>query len=135
MANTKDKGNTAEAAVLSDLIRSGYTVLMPFGDNARYDLVTERNGQYTRIQCKTVRVAGGSLCFEAASNYGHRGRKSRDYRGDADVFAAYSPETGEIYYVPVMEVGRTRGTLRISAPKNGQVRGVRHAKDFTHFPG
>jgi hypothetical protein len=48
---TKRKGDAAEAHVLAALVGAGLTVLVPWGDNARYDLVVDCAGRFIRIQC------------------------------------------------------------------------------------
>ena len=48
-----DVGHRTEAAILSELVRRGYAVLLPFGVNQRYDLVLDLEGRFVRAQCKT----------------------------------------------------------------------------------
>ncbi len=40
-----DVGHRAEAAILAELVKRGYRVLLPFGVNQRYDLVLDCDGQ------------------------------------------------------------------------------------------
>ena len=48
-------------------------MLIPFGDNQRYDLVVEREGNFVRVQCKTGRVRKeGQILFNTCSSYVHR---------------------------------------------------------------
>lgn len=47
--NTKTKGNIGEAVVLSEFVKRGTQVSIPFGDNARYDLIAEFNGKLNKI--------------------------------------------------------------------------------------
>ncbi len=52
--NNKTIGELSEAIIIAKLIEVGYSVLTPFGDNRRYDLVIEdADGQFWRVQCKT----------------------------------------------------------------------------------
>lgn len=37
---------------MAALLKSGKKVLMPFGDNCRYDLVVEDDGSFTRINAR-----------------------------------------------------------------------------------
>ena len=51
--------------------------------------------------------------------------------GEVDAFAVYCAATGGIYLVPIQHLAaRTEGALRIDPARNGQVTGVRHAKDY-----
>ena len=128
--NTKAKGDLTEAMILAGLLRAGKNVLKPFGDNQRYDLVVEENGTFSRIQCKTGRVKLGAVTFKTCSTYAHRGRESRDYRGEADVFGVYCPDNDTVYMVPVNDVGIREGSLRIDEPKNGRTKGIRWAEKY-----
>ena len=114
---------------MAALLRAGKVVLKPFGDNQRYDLVVDEDGKFIRIQCKTGRVQKGSIVFSTCStNWSTKVR--RDYRGQIDLFAVYSPELDKTYLVPVDVVGLREGFLRLEAAKNGQVKGIRLAADF-----
>lgn len=128
--NTKDIGNRSEACVLAALLKSGEVVLLPFGDNERYDIVVERKGAFSRVQVKTGRMKDGYIVFDTCSSYAHRGRGKKDYRGDADLFGVYCFETDKVYLVPVDHVGVTSGRLRMKDTKNNQGSGVRWAKDY-----
>ncbi len=129
--NPKAKGEVSQGQILAALLRKGEIVLTPFGDNQRYDLVVERDGAFIRVQCKTGRVKRkGQILFDTCSSYVHRGRGKRDYRGEADIFAVYCPDTDCCYWVPVNECGTSTGCLRLEAPKNGQQANIRWAKDF-----
>ena len=55
MANTKAIGEISEAMILAEFLKAGIPVLMPFGDNQRYDMVVEAGGQFLNVQCKTAR--------------------------------------------------------------------------------
>ncbi len=131
MANSKTVGERTEAIILAELLKAGYVVLLPFGDNQRYDMVIEVDGRFERVQCKTARLVRNSvLSFKTCSTYAHRGRPSRGYRGEAELFGVYSPDTRKVYLVPVDGVGEYEGTLRLDKPKNGQVHGIRMAEQY-----
>jgi hypothetical protein len=128
--NSKDKGNTTEAMILAALIRVDRNVLVPWGDNLRYDLAYDDNGQLIRVQCKTGRYRKGAVVFATCSSMAHRGKRARNYRGQADFFGVYCPQLRKTYLVPVNECGRRSCTLRLRAPKNKQITKVRLAADF-----
>ncbi len=60
----------------------------------------------------------------------HRRRGTRDYKGQADYFAVYSPAFKKVYLIPVDDVGTTAVTLRLNPTKNNQEKFVRWAKDY-----
>ena len=52
--DTKTKGEIAETFVLANLIKEGFTVSLPYGENSRYDLVIETSKGFKRIQVKYI---------------------------------------------------------------------------------
>ena len=118
--NPKAVGELSEAAVVHHLIRAGYDLAKPLGDNARYDLIIDDGGRFFRVQVKTGRLVDGAIRFEAASSQAHRGRGRQSYRGQVEFFAVYCPDLDRTYLVPVEECGAIGGTLRVDPPRNGQ---------------
>lgn len=131
--NTKTIGERTQGIVLATFLRMGKVVLLPFGDNQRYDLVIDEGGTFLRIQCKTARLVSGgdAIKFETASSYVHRGGIKKHYRGEADYFAVYSPDTGKVYLLSVNDVGKAGCMLRLKpTTANRQQKGIRWAKDY-----
>ena len=129
MRDTNAIGAMSEGHVLARLITLGYTVAIPFGV-ARYDLVLDMPDGLKRVQCKTGRLRDGAVRFMTVSR-GMTGKtvRCRSYQGDADLFGVYCPENGKVYLVPV-DNNRSVVSLRVDPPKNGQVVGLRMARDF-----
>jgi len=79
-------------------------------------------------------VEWGCLEFNTAITYARVGGKPhirKGYKGEADYFGVYSPETGKVYLVPVDEVPiGSKAKLRLEATKNNQQKGVKWAKDY-----
>lgn len=118
--NTKTIGNTSEAKVLARLVELGYPVLMPFGDNERYDLVIEtESGTFKRVQIKTARFipAKGVLNIQVCSSHNHCNGGKKSYHGQVDLIMAYSPHTDKVYKLKIEDVGETDVYLRITPPK------------------
>lgn len=128
--STKRTGDRSETMALAALSSCDYPVSIPFGDNARYDLVAEIDGELLRVQVKSGRVIKGTIYFKTASQHYHRGCTSRDYRGDADLFAVYTHELRQVHLVPVEAVGRSGANLRLQPPRNNQSKRIRYASDF-----
>jgi hypothetical protein len=97
-----DVGQRTEAIIVSELVRRGYRVLLPFGVNQRYDLVIDLDGRFLRVQCKTGRLRDGAVVFSTRSIQSNTRRTvMRGYADDADVFLIACKETERIYAVPV----------------------------------
>lgn len=125
---TREKGTLTESKILAAFVEAGYLVSLPFGDGHKYDLIVDDGRRIQRIQCKTGRVRGGSLLFNACSFSGNAGTR-RDYKSAADLFAILNLETGDVYVVPVEEVGHTVGSLRLNPTLSNQNKGIRWAKN------
>jgi PD-(D/E)XK nuclease superfamily protein len=83
------------------------------------------------VQCKTGRLRNGAIVFSARSCRSNRNRiYVRSCTDEADVFVVHCPETERIYAVPVGESGVLKeASLRVTAPANGQTKGIRWAAD------
>jgi PD-(D/E)XK endonuclease len=128
-------GQRTEAAILAELVRRGYSVLLPFGTNQRYDLVLDLGGEFVRAQCKTGRLRGGSIEFTPRSVRANRtGVFSRSYRGEVEIFLVHCPKLNRIYAVPVEETPRSSMTLRLKPARNGQARRTHPAEKY-ELPG
>lgn len=129
MENTKTIGERSEAMVLATLLRLGRVVLMPFGDNQRYDMAIDvGDGKIIRGQCKTARREKGCLTFSCSSVNGFTGER-RDYRGQCEVFWVYDPHGDSVYEVPVDLAGRSTCSLRTEPTRGGSKSNTRWASD------
>lgn len=129
--DSKSIGERTEGLVLAALLRRGKTVLLPFGDNQRYDLLVDnKDGSFTRVQCKTGRLKLGSIRFNTYSTNQKGIRKL--YLGSADAFGVYCPETDKSYLVPMLDVANigTTAMLRVDHPKNNQITKIRMAAQY-----
>lgn len=133
MEHPKDVGDRTTLAIMLALHDSGYQVAMPFGENTRYDLIVDDGDRLLRVQCKTGRMRLGAVEFATASSYAHHPNEKptqRHYRGQVDHFAVHCRETGGVYLVPIGELPLDRAYLRVAAPRNGQRRRIRFARDY-----
>jgi hypothetical protein len=128
--NTKRVGDIAESAVIAALIRNGYEVSIPFGENHRYDLIADREGVLSRMQIKSGRLRNGVVWFSACSSHAHRGGPPRSYRGEIGYFGIYCAETSGVYLISCAEAPAAMGSLRVSPTKQGQSKKVRWAHKY-----
>jgi hypothetical protein len=127
--STATRGNTAEAAILSELVRCKFDVLVPFGGGQPYDLVVHMSGNsFLRVQCKTAWPSRGCLVFNCRTT--DHGRGCLSYVGHADIFGVYFPPSEAVYLVPIDAVADTEGRLRLKPARNNQRRRIRLAADY-----
>ena len=134
MEHPKDIGDLSTLEIMRALRARGYHLLVPFGENTRYDLVIDDGVNLARIQCKTGRLRGGVIEFATASTYGHHPNpkiQRRNYIGEIDFFAVFCRETRAVYLIPIGDVQtRAAASLRIAPPRNNQRRRIRYAVDY-----
>jgi hypothetical protein len=130
--NPTQIGDISEAQVLGTLIKAGLRVLLPFGNNERYDLVIDRgDGKFQRIQVKTGQCERGGLTFRTHSSTTANGKtKKTPYHGQIDAFAVYCRENDTVYIVPIEKCGSNECFLRFDPPKSGQKKGINLASEF-----
>lgn len=129
MAITKQKGDIAEAFVTYLLKQHGFNVLIPWGEDNRYDLVTEKNGVFKRIQVKYATPKGGTIEVRARScnNYNviHYSPK------DIDIIAVYSSKQNKVYFVPLNGIkNKSTCQLRLEPTKNKQKKFIVMASNY-----
>jgi hypothetical protein len=134
MQHPKDVGDRSTLAIMFALRLEGYAILVPFGENTRYDIVIDNGAQLRRVQCKTGRLKDGAVLFPTCSTYAHHPNpkvQRRDYEGQIDDFAVFCPALGAVYLIPIEDVPtRALGMLRVTPARNGQRKRVRLAAAY-----
>ena len=132
---THDKGDVAEAAVILDLTKRGFTVFKPLSQNTYADVVIMKDDRLETIQIKYVTPTDAKLQIplrKQASNTKEIRETYKYNQTPLDWIAAYCPSTETIVYIPRIE-WETNGVLiniRLESPKNGQSKGVRMISDY-----
>ena len=108
MDEKRRKGSLTELAIAKALIAKGYPVSFPYGENQRYDLVVELEGQLKKVQCKHARYIEGKIVFQCSGTIG-------PYTNDADFFGVYSSQIDKSYLIPVSNVGINQCTLLVES--------------------
>ena len=116
-----------------------YTVLTPYGDSSRYDLVIEdADGKFLRVQCKIAWIEGGDNGYIKFATTSLRSRSTNGkvqysrakYTGQIEYFAVYSHEQHKAYLIPANQATGETMRLRLAPAKNNQEKGVRWAKEY-----
>lgn len=131
MLTTNERGRITEAKVLARLVELGKYVLIPFANVGRYDLLIDnRDGTFTRVECKTGRFKNGCVVFETASKGGYGYHPGKNYKNDVDLFGVWSSKTDKVYLIPVNQASNNEMWLRVDAPKQNHPTKTKWAKDF-----
>ena len=132
MSLTKQKGNIAEAKVLTYLISQGFGVFVPWGEDNRYDLVCDIFGTLQRIQVKYVSPKNN--CIEIPLRSCNNWNNIKYNKESVDIIAAYNPSDDKIYFIKLSDFKNTATVkLRFGNTKNCQKQFVRWAKDFENL--
>ena len=134
--NTKQIGEVSEACILAELLKKGYSVSKPFGDNQKYDLIIDDRNYLLKAQCKTATLVNGALQCPITRTKGiwKKGEAHREpySNKDVDVFLFYNEDLNKVYWVPFSLVSnkKTAISLRVEKTKNNQNKGVFLAESF-----
>ncbi|MFO7794377.1 MAG: group I intron-associated PD-(D/E)XK endonuclease [Candidatus Nanohaloarchaea archaeon] len=129
--NPKRKGEISEAVIISELMKKGLNVSLPFGENTRYDLILDNGDKLQKIQCKTGSLKNGVVVFNTVSTTSNYSETSGNgYDGEIDKFVVYCPDNEELYSVPIEDASNSEMKLRIEPPGNGQKKGINWAEDY-----
>ena len=133
--NSKDKGNIGESIVLAEFIKRGIQVSIPFGDNARYDLIAEFNGKLNKIQvkyCNQLSSTGSVLCPCASSKNHTTNKYLSTYENDVDYMCFYLACWNVVTIVPIEQIG-TKKTIsfRLDKPKTTNKFGIHLVEDYS----
>jgi hypothetical protein len=135
MAATKEKGDLGQAMVMADLFRRGFTkILIPVGEDWRFDLVVYRGSVFERVQCKyDYGAVKGAVIVRAKSC--NNWQQYKYTSEDIDWLAVYHKPTDKVYYVPSKLLGKGRACmhLRYEATRNNQKDKILNAEDFNIF--
>ncbi|HEX6015484.1 MAG TPA: group I intron-associated PD-(D/E)XK endonuclease [Geminicoccaceae bacterium] len=135
MAPLKAKGDLAEVMIAADLIRRGYKVAIPYGEDWDYDLIVCREERLERVQCKYTRSDGCVMTIRPRSHSLTNGRVRATKRYTASMIewlAVYDATTERCYYVPAAELGDGMNMMhiRLTPARNNQRQGIRLAEDY-----
>lgn len=131
--NSKTKGDISEAKALFEFQKRGIPVLIPWGDNLRYDMVIELNNCFYRIQVKTANeIKNGVVkCYTRSSTNHTTNKHLTTYENDVDYFVFYNQILDKVALVPIKEVGNQKTiSLRLEPPKNNQ-NNLRYFDDYS----
>ena len=133
MTSRKQKGDFGEAMVFAAVVKLGYKVAVPWGEDWRYDLIVLRNDKLERVQCKYVESDGKRIEVPCKSSY--RGTTVVYTSDNIDWIAVYDRTSDACYFLPasMLGTGRRSITLRLTPPKNGQTKSILMAKDFVDW--
>lgn len=132
--HTKDKGNIGEAMIIAEFVKRDIQVAIPFGDNARYDLIAEFNNKLNKIQikyCSEIKNSNTIICKCANSTNHTTNKHYTTYENDVDYICCYLQPWNISVILPIKDVGsRKMLSIRKEPPKNNQSKNVHYLNDY-----
>jgi PD-(D/E)XK endonuclease len=137
MAPLKTKGDMAELIVAADLVKRGFRVAFPFGEDCDFDVLFWRPPSQTleRVQVKYTTSDGIVIHARSRSHSLTNGRvrATKKYTSKTiDWLGVYDATTEQIFYIPAeeLEEGMSALALRLVPARNNQRIGIRMADDY-----
>ena len=123
-------GNKSESVVLTAYLNAGFTVSLPFGSGAVYDLLVDSGTHIFKIQVKTAWLSKGILRYKCLRRQPGSEKRIAYLNNEIDFFAVYCPSNNLLYGIPVSN-HPSGGWLRLEPTKNKQTKLIRLASDYT----
>lgn len=133
--NTKTKGNIGEAVILAEFTKFGVQCSIPWGDNARYDLIAEFNGKLNKIQikyCDCITENSSYVCTLVSSTNHTTNKRLHGYENDVDYMAFYIIQLNKCLLMPIdLCKDKKTITFRNEVTKNNQKKKIHLIDGFT----
>lgn len=126
--HTKLKGDIGQLIAATELIKRGWHIAFPYGENCKYDLIAEKEGLFKRVQVKAVTPKDGILRVNCRSS---NNWSVIHYRPtDFEILAAVDLGTQKVYFISSDKIHKNMFTLRLSTPRNNQRKKINFAEMF-----
>lgn len=127
-------GDKAEYKFVLYCIERGVEVSKPLNSLLQYDFVIMYNKTFKRVQIKSRQLKDGKIAdISKFKQQKTKNKKLLEYNNsNIDLYIVYCPDNDKFYNIPLDLLNSIEYSLvlRVDAPKNGQLEGVRFAKDF-----
>lgn len=107
MFRPKVQGELAELKFMYEAYRLGLVISKPYGDNQKYDFITDHNGVLNRVQVKSVGVKNKNRCYVGHMQHGHDSKLKYE-TGDYDIAAILIIPEEVWYIIPSDKISSTK---------------------------
>lgn len=131
--NGKNIGDIGEAVVLTEFLKYGIEVFLPYGENTKIDMIAKFNNKLNKIQVKTTSKYSGNGVYQVKlKNTSLRADSTVTTfynEDDVDYFAIYCLQRPHPILVPFCDVHSI--TIRFNETSNGNFENVNYESDYT----
>ena len=130
--NSRMIGNVGESVAISEFVKMGVDVFIPFGQNTPVDILVLIDDEILKIQVKTTqKVKNGKMSFDLCRTNGFTGKSIPYSKNEVDYIFLYCIENDYKGIVPFSEVdGKVEFTVRVEKTKNNQVCGINYDHEY-----
>ena len=125
------KGSLVEIQCITEFMKLGIEVSIPYGNHARYDFIADYNGKLLKVQvkapCKIIEGESFSIECRTTHTISKKVVHHNYTEDEIDYFATYY--NGICYLVPIQQCSSQK-TLRLVPPASGRTQGINFAKDY-----
>ena len=122
--DTKLKADIAESATVTELLKRGFNVLLPFGDRLSYDIAADYGDKLIKIQVKSawIEKKTNRYVVDVRQTKTNRRKMIRKYYTDKDFDFAiiYIPDSEEFFIIPVQEFRKYKSSMTLREA-NGRI--------------
>ena len=115
------KADIAESAVVTELLKHGFTVLKPYGDRLPYDVAITDGKKLIRIQVKSAWLSKGCnrYVIDVRQTKTNRKRMLRKYYdgNDFDFAIVYIQDLNDFFVLPIGIFRKYKSTLTLAEMK------------------
>ena len=129
---TKIIGDIGVSVVISEFLKHGINILLPYDDNSPYDIVIYVNDNFYKVQVKTtekVKYDGSQMEFDITKSNPYSKIDPKYVEGEVDYFAVYCIEN-EWCGLFGFDEYKQKLTFRLKPPLNNQTKNIKFAKDY-----
>lgn len=128
----KEKGNAGLSLAIAYFGANGYTVSLPLNDTQDYDLIIDKDGVLSRVQCKATGQikSNGNYELSLASCGGTKGSQYKTVIDtNVDLIFALRGD-GIMYVIPVKEVTNTKKIVLMTSKSKFCTKGTIDTSKF-----
>lgn len=113
LENNKEKGRFGLAMAIAYFTSQGYTISTPLNDTQWYDLIIEKDGKFSTVQCKCTGSKNNVISF--VSTGGTNGKAYDNILNHSELDYLFCVDTsGNMFVIPVSEIRNSKNTRQIT---------------------
>lgn len=131
--NGKNIGDIGEAVVLTEFLKYGIEVFLPYGENTKIDMIAKFNNKLNKIQVKTTGKYSGNGVYKVEL-------RNTSLRADSAVTAFYNDDDVDYFAIYCLQrpypilvpfCNMRSMTIRFKETLNGNFENVNYESDYT----